>query len=131
MLSLLDKVGECLNTMQSDSSSLYHCMKSWLSLLNDQDFPDQMKKAIQARYKKGVSEFHVLAYMAFKKPSDPDLTTEEYDRARQYIADTYPSLVMYLAGFEIENYSLFEKSAFSGDIQRLLSPKNIVSMSGK
>ena len=116
MLSLLDKVGECLNTMQSDSSSLYHCMKSWLSLLNDQDFPDQMKKAIQARYKKGVSEFHVLAYMAFKKPSDHDLTTEEYNRARQYIADTYPSLVVYLAGFEIEDYSFFGKSAFSGDV---------------
>ena len=53
MLSLLDKVGECLNTMQLDSSSLYHCMKSWLSLLHDQDFPDHMKKAIQARFIRG------------------------------------------------------------------------------
>ena len=123
MLTLLDKVGEALNAMQLDNSSLYDCVKYWLELLHDQDFPDHLKKAVKVRYKKGVTEFHILAYLVSKKPGDTDLTSEEYDRARQQFGEQHPNLVVYLAGFEIDDDSLFGKSVFSSDIRRLLSPQ--------
>ena len=123
MLTMLDKVGEALNTMQSDSSGLFDCVKAWLQLLNDEAFPDHLKTAIQTRYKKGVTDFHSLAYLVSKEPSDPDLTPEEYSKARERFSEQYPNLVLYLAGFEIEDDSLFGKTAFSSDIRRLLSPQ--------
>ena len=43
--------------------------------------------------------------------------------ARQQFGEQHPNLVVYLAGFEIDDDSLFGKSVFSSDIRRLLSPQ--------
>ena len=86
MLNLLDKVARSLNILQSDSTDLCGAVKAWLALVNDEQIPVDLRKAVQERFNESMEVYHVIAYMVGKKSSDPDLDIEQYENAPEFLA---------------------------------------------
>ena len=105
--------------MFSPDTNLCIALQTWKKLLEDDEMPEVLRKAIKERFKQAVTPFHIIAFMVGKKETDPDLPPEKYEEARQFFRNLYPSLFVYLIGYEIKDTTLFFASVFENDVKRI------------
>lgn len=110
--------------MQDDTNNLSDCVKGWLSLTTDDNISESVRGAIQLRFRKTVTVWHCLAYMADnrRKAEWPSLPDDIANQAREEVMEMGDSYIHSWAAYETEDTTCFPKVAFSAAV-KAMSPQ--------
>ena len=147
MLQQLDTISVALNSFQDDTSNLSDCTKNWLKLVDDDSILEAVRKDIKQRFLEVATPPHLAAYMldhrrrltdkvrdpaagdeneASQNPEgskDPDLEPAMQEQVRDYFENKDDSFAAVLAAYEMEDVSVFPKTAFRPSMVNLTPDK--------
>ena len=136
MLQQLDTISVALNSFQDDTSNLSDCTNNWLKLIDDESILEVVRQDIKRQFLEVVTPPHLAAYMldhrrrltdkvtdigvgneneASKNSEggkDPDLEPAMQEQVRDYFENKDDCFAAVLAAYEMEDVSVFPKTAF-------------------
>ena len=124
MLSQLEHVAAVLNMFQDNTKNLSDYVRGWLRLINDGNIKKDVRTAIDSRFRKMATVWHILAFMLDNRDcSDwPELPIDLADEARKAVLEMGEANIHAMAAFEIEDTSVFPKLAFTKTIKEKMEP---------
>lgn len=124
MLTQLDLVATVLNDFQDDTKNLSDCVRGWLSLISNDNISQDVREAIQLRFRKTVTTWHTLAYMLDNRDHTgwPQLPSDLAEQARVAIMEMGDEAIHAMAAYEMKDESVYSKLAFSPTIKERMEP---------
>jgi len=143
MLQQLDTISVALNSFQDDTSNLSDCTKNWLKLVADESILEAVRKDIKQRFLEVVTPLHLAAYVLdhrrrltdmVRDPAatagdenevsqDPDLEPAMQEQVPDYFENKDDSFAAVLAAYEMQDVSVFPKTAFHPSMVNLSPDK--------
>ena len=124
MFNQLEHVATVLNMFQDDTKNLSDCVRGWLRLVNDGNIKEDVRAAIDSRFRKTASVWHILAFMLDNRDRGdwPELPSDLADEAREAVLEMGEANIHAMAAFEIEDTSVFPMLAFTKSIKDKMEP---------
>ena len=107
----LTTIGNALDKMQKDDTTLSEAYETWSKLIEDENL-DQYKKPFEKRFKQAMTSVHFLANMTDPKYFGERLTHAEEQDAEKWITDHHPEYLPGLLALKIKDTDFFSSTVF-------------------